>query len=273
VGLGYLSVGVICVRHSRRYYSAVNMSEGEENDLRKNLLGDLQTFFEGKFSELKMDLKIESEWAAESARKKVRLDNSVLIKKAGNKIQFDFNNEILDSLDCVEKAISYRDANKAKEALAEIKEKINHRNKLIRIADSSQGGWATISEYELCDVASDSDDDRRIRKAEERALSKLEKSRNYETANFSSANQPFRRNQGPRGSQRGHMAPGRFLQRGEVVCFKCGALGHFASVCAAEFSGNGAVGTQGGSRGGFARPVESPANPHSSESTKQEDRN
>ncbi len=51
---------------------------------------------------------------------------------------------------------------KAKEALA-------HRQKLIHLADRSELVWAVVEEYEADELADDSDDEKKIYRAEMRA--------------------------------------------------------------------------------------------------------
>ena len=43
---------------------------------------------------------------------------------------------------------------------------------MIKLADKSSGGWKTVEEYLLDSIASDSDNKRKLRTAESRALRK-----------------------------------------------------------------------------------------------------
>jgi hypothetical protein len=80
-------------------------------------------------------LKAEVELTAETSRKKVRLNNSISFFSAWNKKQFVFNCAILELLDICDKAVSKRDALNAKQVLKEARDKCEHRNKIICIAE------------------------------------------------------------------------------------------------------------------------------------------
>lgn len=63
----------------------------------------------------------------------------------------------------------------AKEKISTGMELIKNRQKLIKIADSSEGGWRVVAEYTSNPLADDSDDEKRIYKAQVRADSKIKK--------------------------------------------------------------------------------------------------
>ncbi|XP_041361951.1 uncharacterized protein LOC121377920 [Gigantopelta aegis] len=86
--------------------------------------------------------------------------------------------DIQDSLQQALWALEYKKFDYLSETLNECSDKLKERNKLIRIADTSEGGWGTVCEYQVNPLASDTDDESRIFKAEARALRKKKVSRN-----------------------------------------------------------------------------------------------
>ncbi|XP_052813981.1 uncharacterized protein LOC128241037 [Mya arenaria] len=184
--------------------------------------------------------------------KKLKTDIDVQWKRQGNKVQYTFNAEIIDFMSQACWALENDKVSYCKDVLSEGIDKLKHRQKLIRIADSSEGGWDTVNCYESNPLASDSDDETKLRKAETQALKKrknksvkrLQSVRKTPSATVTSgalygypAFRGFQpdayRQQAPRGrgSFRGFYgnAPRPSLPFGS--CYSCGEYDHFRRQC------------------------------------------
>ncbi|XP_033631763.1 uncharacterized protein LOC117293524, partial [Asterias rubens] len=162
-----------------------------------------------------------------------------------------FSREVRDLIKAaLEKAEDCTEAaqQELKDSLKKASDTIDKRQKLIRLADSSSYGWATVSEYEAHQLAEDDEnDDNKITRAENRAGRKIKQkkaaaatqqqpkkfkwgnSQNVETTGNSSFRRPSQ-----------FSAPYTSFSRGKGggACFLCGSFAHWKATCPRRYSFN-----------------------------------
>ena len=150
----------------------------------------------------------------------------------GNKLQFEFNSSLLDSINSASTHLLEGKRENAKTLL-------NKGNKVIRFADKSPAGWTAVEGYESDELADDSDDEKKLRSAERRALTRLRaRKQNRSSAQDSSlfagsslhraTAQPFRPQQFPQQQFRPQSFRSRQPQPSDK-CFSCGQFWHWAN--------------------------------------------
>ena len=149
------------------------MAENSPTHVESGLtLGDLFSEIRQQRAEVQA-LRDEFKGASDSVAcevKRLKSAQEIKWKYQGNKLQHEFNSGVSDLLTQILWSVDNRKPDYTRELCNEALESIKKTNKLIRIADSSTGGWETVRQYETNPVASDSEDESRIIKAENRAI-------------------------------------------------------------------------------------------------------
>ena len=108
--------------------------------------------------------------------------STTTFKRKGNELQHKFNDRVADKVAAAAAAIGkVKTTSTSSKALLDFDAKeleegtalILHRQKVFKLADCSEAGWAVVEEYEGDDVADNSEDERRMEKAEGKAEKKL----------------------------------------------------------------------------------------------------
>ena len=131
-----------------------------------------KTYLDTKLTSLKEDLAEDARTTSASVAKKLKEYSDITFKYEGNKQQHKFNCSLIEQVGLAQKALERKRHSQVKEHLEELEKFITKRNKLIRLADKSDAGWDLVNEYLSDELASGSEDEKRIRKAEQTALRK-----------------------------------------------------------------------------------------------------
>jgi hypothetical protein len=129
-------------------------------------------YFEDRLGSLKRELKDNAYRKSEMLAKKLKTEKSYQFKFSGNQKQLEFNADLDYDIGRIKCAAEAKDYAKIKDICSDVRVKIHKRNKCIKLADKSPGGWDTVKEYMSDDLASDTDDEKRIRQAETCAIRK-----------------------------------------------------------------------------------------------------
>ena len=98
---------------------------------------------------------------------------SYTCKRKGNQQQLDHAVQVLDRFDEASGALKARSHDKVKAALDAGTGVVSKRIKVIKMADKSDFGLSTVNEYLSDELASNSDDEKRMYRAERRAERKI----------------------------------------------------------------------------------------------------
>lgn len=214
---------------------------------------------DAKLSHMKRELMDERESADERLVKKIRMDSKPSFRKKSHEKQYVFNEQVRDKLDSAAAALGQTPpaVEKARDILKEGEKLIDVRQKNIKIADRSEHGWATVAEYEEDELADNSDDEKRLFRAEVRAGRKLKQKSAKDTRRRGGASRkPYRASAAgmPPGGEHARSSDPSVLtglqslvaqfqgQKQNVVsggtgssllgpCFECGRVGHYKKNC------------------------------------------
>lgn len=169
-------------------------------------------------------------------------------KYVNNKKQCAFNDSVAKDISAVKSAVLAENKDSAIELIDKVQQDITARNKIVKIGDKH--GWDTVSEYEGNPLADDSDDERRLRQAETRAIRKRKATiqTGEQTAKRFQSDKFFRGFSGPsrqgtefNNNQQIPRFQGMKFQPSSTyvpkkpseqdICYYCGGTGHWSNNC------------------------------------------
>ena len=217
----------------------------------QELMGEIKasrTDFQGQIAHLKREVQTVQERTSSEVAQKIG-KSTYQFKRKGNEVQFGFNSGIEESMSSARRELkkikgvgdAHKEALKKVDSfLEEGMKSLEKRQKHIKVADRSDYGWATVEHYDSHPLADNSNDEKRLEKAEKEAECVANKRRRGGGAgakrkrSWSDTGGPSSRRE-PQALQLATPLPpvpqgqgGQPRPRILGPCFTCGGFGHLA---------------------------------------------
>ena len=171
-----------------------NAVAAEVNRQQTDLLNSLQTMIDSKLSMFQQNIVQISN--SQINKIEENLNEHYSFRKKGNENQFKHQARVLTKLkeakDHLNSAsIVDESVEAAKVSINEGMEFVKNRQKVIKLADSSQLGWKVVKEYESNPIAEDSDDEKKMYRAQMRAERKAKESNTFRNSRKSHRFTPY----------------------------------------------------------------------------------
>ena len=157
--------------------------------------------------------------------KRLKFNEPHKFKKKANEEQFKFNQKLSETLDSAKSAAENSQLEKVKNDLEEGEKLISERQKHSLLADRSDYGWAMVVEYKKHSLADNSDDEKRIFKAEWRARASVNALKKKKVPASAESTPPSQARPIP------SLVPGFSPRPKSGTCFACSKPGHWRASC------------------------------------------
>lgn len=165
------------------------------------------------------------------ARMEQVISEGYKLKKRGNEEQHKHNVKIFVKMQETSENLTENKVQRTQRNIAEGLDIIKHRQKLIKLADSSEAGWRAVNEYTKNPIASDSEDEKKISKAQTRAERKVKEAKVKKRKDFQDSARPYQK---PSWSQTS--AENTTWKSGH--CYRCNKRGHWRKDCTEKLIDN-----------------------------------
>ena len=200
-----------------------------------DILTNIDTLLTSRFAMFEQRISSSQRDISDSQLAKIQQNiDSYTFKRKGNEEQFKANVRVIDKLREADSHLTDALSQNTAESVVLTKTRVskgidilNHKQKLIKLADSSELGWKVVQEYESHPLADDSDDEKRMYRATARATRKMKQ----DGARFQRRPRPYSIQPSIVNSTPANQSITTQPTRKQGLCFSCGRSGHWRVDC------------------------------------------